>query len=38
VGADLDVPATVVEVSPGDDRARGELDAAYGRWVAALAG
>jgi xylulokinase len=38
VGADLDVPATVVEVSPGDERARGDLDAAYGRWLAALGG
>jgi xylulokinase len=36
VGAELDVPANVVEVSPGDDRARGGLDAAYERWVHSL--
>jgi xylulokinase len=36
VGADLDVPAAVVEVSPGDDQARGALDAAYERWTSLL--
>jgi xylulokinase len=36
VGAELEVPATVVEVSPGDVRARGALDAAYARWVTEL--
>jgi xylulokinase len=37
VGVELDVPANVVEVLPFGDRARGALDAAYERWVAAAA-
>jgi xylulokinase len=36
VGVDLHVPATVVEVEPGDVRARDALDAAYARWEATL--
>ncbi len=36
VGAELDVPATVVEVEPGSVRTAGALETAYARWVATL--
>jgi xylulokinase len=36
VGADLQVPTRTVEVEPAGAQARGALDAAYARWVAAL--
>jgi xylulokinase len=36
VGVDLPVPATTIEVEPGDARERAGLDEAYARWVSAL--
>ena len=36
VGTELQVPATTVEVEPGNAQARGAVDAAYARWVTAL--